>query len=257
MYYIARDVDASIEDCGIMKETSSGPGVMSIPNEIAVAANIQSILIEDVEPKTYHPTHPRDAENRMLWVRYDTKLQYDSVSSGLVSEHAVAKRADTMRHMIQLRCSPQTYHEVSVLKFLSLEDPSLAIIVIIPRFLPLSDHIPGWRAGLTVVEKDLAACPAHFQAIATDLLDVDKQDRTYPKMTVSNSSSTVYHMASTPFRQGEILELWYEAKVPVLAGTQGILTLRVQSVWIPFARDLSRSLSDGFHGGSLLYGHWD
>lgn len=161
MYYIARDVDASVEECGIMKETSLGSGVVSIPNEIAIAANIQKILIGGVDPKIYYLTYPR--ENRMLWVRYDTELQYDSASPGLVSEHTVAKRPARMRHMIQLPYLPQTCHEVSVLKFLSLEDPSLAIAIIIPGFHHCQSIHLGGEPGLLLSETILRRIPLIFK----------------------------------------------------------------------------------------------
>ncbi|KAM0703743.1 hypothetical protein Q7P35_009682 [Cladosporium inversicolor] len=218
----------------VVATPSLGSGIVTIPEELAITARREMILIaRDVQHRKAHVFHhqARDQASDDAWVRYDLALKYESGMPGLNLESTVARqrRAGTP-HMIRVKRLFSFPVTQFVLKF-SLEDfQDTAIVVALIRMVPENDI----RGALLLTQNSYVESEKHLSVVGTGLLDKTLAEG------YRNQSKRTDRLARVPVEGVGMLELWRDGFVGDWNLGHGRVTLRISG-----DGPCKRRLSDG------------
>jgi hypothetical protein len=146
---------------------SLGSGVVAIPEELAITARREVILIaRDVRHRKAYVF--RDQASDDAWVRYDLALKFESGTPDFISEHTVARQRTTRTpHMIRVKRLFSIRPNQFVLKF-SLDDcQNIAVVMALTRMVP-GGRI---RGALQTTQKSCVESEEQLSAFGAEILD--------------------------------------------------------------------------------------
>ena len=196
---------------------SLGSGVVAIPEELAVTARREVILIaRDVRHRKASVF--RDQASDDAWVRYDLALKYESGTPDFVAEHIVARqRTARTPHMVRVKRLFSIRPNQFVLKFSLDSRQDTAIVMALTRTIPGRQI----RGALLTTHKSQVESEQQLSAIGAEILN-----STSPQ-TYDNQLMRTDRLAFMPVEGVGIFELWYDGFVGDWALGHGRITLRI------------------------------
>ncbi|GAB7323774.1 hypothetical protein MBLNU13_g07231t1 [Cladosporium sp. NU13] len=213
---------------------SLGSGVVKIPEELAVTARREKILIaRDVQHRKaiVFRDQSRDHASNDAWVRYDLALKYEAGTPWFDVEHRIAshRRAETP-HMIRVRRRLSSPATQVVLRFSLDNYQNTAMVVALTRILPKGDI----RGALIVTQTSFVESEEHLSTLGAEILG-----QTFTQ-TYENQLTDHDRLASVPVEGVGMLELWRDGFVGDPNLGHSLVTLRISDDGC-----CKRTLSDG------------
>jgi len=203
----------------IVAMPSLGSGVVTIPEELAITARREMVLIaRDVgHRKAYIFRNARDQASDDGWVRYDLALKFESGTPDFTLAQTIARqRRARTPHMIRVKRLFALPANKFVLKFSLKSCPENAIVVALSRAM-IGQEI---RGALFLTPKSLVECDKQLSVVGAELLN-KTVDEGYDRQAKKTDC-----LASMPV-DGVILELRRDNFVGDWNVGHGRVTLRI------------------------------
>ena len=190
----------------IVSTPSLGSGIVAIPDELAITAIRESILIaRDVQRRKAYML--RDQASDDAWVRYDLALKYESWTPDLVMENTAARRREArIPHMIRAKRLLSFPPRKLVLKFSVDCIRDILIVVVLARMV----HGGGIRGALLVVPKPDVESEKQLRDTGAKLLK--ERYETFVE-ACNNESAGNNRLAFVKLEGLGMLELWRDGLV--------------------------------------------
>lgn len=197
---------------------SLGSGIATIPEELAITARREMLLIaRDVRYRKAY-VFRRDQASDDAWVRYDLALRYNSGTPDFVVEHTVARQREArMPHMIRVKRLLSFPSKQFVLRFLLESSQHIAIVVALTRTMP-NDHI---RGALLITERSCVETEKQLSTMGAQLLD-----ETFVE-AYNNDLVGKKRLAFVPLEGTGVLELWHDGFIGDYYLGHSRVTLRI------------------------------
>lgn len=211
-----------------------GSGFVAIPEELAVTAKRESMLIgRDVR----YALSGYDQRGDDAWLRYDLALRYESGAPGLIPERTIARQREARTpHMIRIKDLFPVSSKVFVLAF-SLDDigdlAHTTLVVALTHQLPWGNL----RGALTVAESLHLESEQQLLALGTELMHAKLSE------PLAGNLGEVTDLDSVFLGEGLVLDLQRDGYVGDWSLRLSRLTLRVRTL-----DTIKRHFSDGSDG---------
>jgi hypothetical protein len=213
---------------------SLGSGFVAIPEEVAVTAKRESMLIgRDIR----YALSGYDQRGDDAWLRYDLALRYESGTPGLIPERTITRQREARTpHMIRIKDLFPVSSKVFVLAF-SLDDTrSIAHTTIIVALT----HQKPWgnlRGALLVTRNPHLKSEQQLLALGTELMHAKLSE------PLAGNLGEVTDLDSVFLGEGLVLDLQRDGYVGDWSLRLSRLTLRVRTL-----DTIKRHFSDGSDG---------
>ena len=205
----------------VVAAPSLGSGVVTIPEELAITASRETMLIaRDVQHRKAYVfrDQARDQASDDAWVRYDLALMYEPEMPSSCFERTVTRqRREGTPHMIRVKRLFSLPATQSVLRFSLDSCPNTTVVVALTRMAPRNDV----RGALLVTRDYFPESEKHLSAVGAELLD-----KTYAE-AYKNQLKGSDLLASVPIEGVGVLQLWRDGFVGDWNLGHGRVTLRI------------------------------